>query len=223
MDDKFDQFLKKEIGSAGNQPIPPGLWDKNKTWEKISAGLDRHPKTVSVYWLYAAASLIFVIIISSAFFYQSSSRRVRQLEIENARLSCMEKVPGTPGKNEGSSTEKTVTIFQTKELVKREIVRDTVIVHDTIRVLIPFQEAEKEPIAANIITGAADTSEISEQEPKVKTGNIQYAIAADTGEERTGKKMRIGTKRYSKDDNEYVRPELTIKKLVQIISDKNIQ
>src|SRR5512142_129862 len=68
MEDKFDNYLKRELDSIDNASIPSPVWDKDKTWKKIAIGLKPQAKMYSIKWLYAAASLILIILLGTSVF-----------------------------------------------------------------------------------------------------------------------------------------------------------
>ena len=124
-----------------------------------------------------------------------------------------------PPDKAGNNPEKIVTVVQTKELIKKEVVKDTVVIHDTIKIInyireqLPDQNAEIKP---DSVPGKTDPTAIAEEK---KTNTIHFAM--ETGYEE-GRKIRFGTKRYSRNEPEYMKPELTFKQIAKEFSNKNL-
>ena len=101
-----------------------------------------------------------------------------------------------------SKPAKIITVVNTKEIIKREIVRNTVYIHDTVTVVSYQNMPANEQIAFENTTKeiGIDSVPVSTIIP-IKKNKLHFVIAHESNVVADGAKFRIGTSKsfYSKD------------------------
>jgi len=187
MEDKFDDYLKHELDSLNNAPIPSHLWDKESTWEKISSGLKPTAKTISIKWFYAAASIALILFGVSATLYKNSNTQISFIKNENQRLLKDVIAQHISGKQSEIKPKKVITIYKTKETIKNEIVQKTIYVHDTITITSYIKEPVYDQITLNNLPFASDS--LASPVAQIKRNKLHFVITNENG--------------VSKDDNNF--------------------
>jgi len=216
MDNEFDKFLKEKLDSIADDPVTSPLWNKEKTWSKIESGLKQRTRVISIGWFYAAASLAFLLLLGSVVTIRNYSGQLTRLTKENSRLNQNLAIASQPlmqpekqvvGNQIPRVEEKgqNQAMAQTKELIRQVIVRDTIIIRDTVTIVSYPKEPEPEQIAENI-SPAANDSTATLTAYKEKTNSIHFAIVEEA-EKEDGKwiiksrKLPQNAQNYKKRDN----------------------
>ena len=212
MEDKFDKYLKQELDSIGNSPIPSQLWDKEYTWEKISTRLKPMGKTISIKWFYAAASIVLILLMTSAIYYKNNTSQISMMKNENSRLRNLIMAQNALSKQNENKPIKTVTVFQIKERIKREIVQNTVYIHDTVTITNYVKEPVNVPVALNNTKKVSDSSVISSSGIPEKKNKLHYVITGEPNNTASENKfMFVSSKSISQKEQETGKPGVAIK------------
>jgi hypothetical protein len=184
MEDNFDKYLKQKMDAVSNAPISEHLWDKENTWQKIALKNKPQGKSVSIRWFYAAASVLLMVLIGSSVFYNHLSKQMSQLRAENKRLGEI----AVNRNNTSSPVEKVLIKTDTviKELIKEEIVQNTLVVHDTLVIV----KNSEEQLAVNVMSDKDTTLTLSLNEPQKKS-KLHFVINNEVIAENEKSKVKI--------------------------------
>jgi hypothetical protein len=212
MEDKFDKYLKQELDSITNAPISSQLWDKENTWKKISTGLMPMAKTISIKWFYAAASIVIILLGFSVIYYKNNTSQISMMKNENYRLRNLILAQNALSKQNENKPIKTVTVFQTKERVKKEIVQNTVYIHDTVIIANYVKEPVNVTVALNNTKKVSDSSVITSSGiPEIKN-KLCFVITGEPNNAISENKfMLVSSKSLPQKEQETGKPDVAIK------------
>jgi len=209
MDDKFDKYLKQELDSIDNAPIPSSNWDKEKTWKKIALDLKPQPKTISIKWLYAAAALMLIILIGSSLYYRNSTTRISQMKNENDRLLRMIIAQNNSSKQKDNISGKVVTVFQTKETIQREIVYNKAFVHDTITIA-KDSETSNDQMTVDNTSVLNDSSVATSPTIPLKKNKLHFVISREPNVVKDTH-LLLSSKSFYQTEQDTLRPDNAMK------------
>lgn len=175
----FDKYLKHELDSINDAPIPSHLWDKEKTWGKIAAGLKPQVKTISIRWFYAAASVVFFLLMGATMYYNNSSSSISHLENENSILLKRLTAENILLKQNKNIQGEVITVVQTKKTIKRMIVQNTVYIHDTVTIMSKISKPVNQLIAENNQQFTSESSVVPLSDMPKKKEGLHYVIDND--------------------------------------------
>ena len=210
MEDTFDKYLKQELDSLSNAPISSQLWDKEKTWGKINSGLKPQGKTISIIWLYAAASIVFIVLVGSSFYHINYTTQISQMKIENQRLLKMIETKNIALNQKEIKPEKIVTVIQTKEKIRKEIVLDTLYVHDTITIVSYAKNQVNEQVALINTPVVSDSSFALSSDKPAKKNKLYFVVTSEfNGLKDENKYKFVSSKDLIQKEQETVRHDFT--------------
>jgi len=194
MENNFDDYIQRELDSISNEPIPSFLWDKDKTWDKIALDLKPQKKTISLNWLYAAASILLLLCLLAFFTYQKYTGIICQIKAENDKL--IHQVNSMQHAKPQRQPKRVFTIFQTKEKLKTEYIQNTVYVHDTIQTIVYLKNPSQEN--TNLASTQSAKDSISKSLP-MKKNKLHFIMANTASNTEDAPKFKIvGSKKQMK-------------------------
>ena len=209
MDDKFDKYLKQELDSIDNAPIPSSNWDKEKTWKKIALDLKPQPKTISIKWLYSAAALMLIILIGPSLYYRNYTTRISQMKNENDRLLRMIIAQNNSSKQKDNISGKVVTVFQTKETIQREIVYNKAFVHDTITIA-KDSETSNDQMTVDNTSVLNDSSVATSPTIPLKKNKLHFVISREPNVVKDTH-LLLSSKSFYQTEQDTLRPDNAMK------------
>jgi len=207
MEDKFDKYLKQELNSVENEPISHHLWDKERTWTKIATGLKPKERTISINWLYLAASLLFIVLIGSVFYHKNYTPQISALKKENRRLTGLLAVTKN-NKNQSENTLQKIHSISVKNSDKKGIAQNSVYVQNTIAAEIPVIESRKEQGSIVNLQSSRDSVKQIASMP-VKKKKLVFVIANEPNSlQKDERYLFASSKRFFPQDQDSVKPDI---------------